>query len=207
MSKKVNWKNKNEVNAWRRQYRRDNSERFKKQAKDYHENNKEKRKDIWSNSMFDGKKYDVLERDNWQCQECEMSQEKSIVLFNRELSVHHIDEKGVNVSTKEKNNNMDNLITMCMRCHKILHMRLAQKERFGDLLEQDDSEYRYPRIREVLNEKKKKLGTITKAKHELAKEMGMSYWTMDHMHYERKEGFLTEVEKRKRRNLNKEGSE
>lgn len=65
--------------------------------------------------FFGGNRTFVLERDNWQCRNCGMSQEQHMVLFNRSLAVHHIDGNGYN--KKEKNNDPDNLITYCLRCH------------------------------------------------------------------------------------------
>ncbi len=183
---KINWNNKDEVNKHRREYRRKNKGEYNRKAKIYRDNNKDKMKESWNKTMFDGKKDQVLERDNWECQVCGMSQEKSIELFNRELSIHHIDGKGAYIPKEQKNNDINNLITMCMRCHKSHHMKLDQKKRFGNLLEQDDSEYRYPKIRDVLNERVKISGTLSRAKKELAKELGVSFWTIDNMCYERR---------------------
>ena len=50
----------------------------------------------------------ILERDNRKCRIC--FSEKRIV-------VHHIDGKGRNVPTKERNNSLDNLIVLCQSCH------------------------------------------------------------------------------------------
>jgi len=40
--------------------------------------------------------------------------------------------------------------------------------------------------KEDLDDKKKKLGTITKAKEELGKELGITYHGIDHMYYQKK---------------------
>ncbi|RKY32412.1 MAG: HNH endonuclease, partial [Candidatus Omnitrophota bacterium] len=37
------------------------------------------------------------------------------------LCIHHIDGNGKNVSKKQKNNDIDNLITLCYFCHKAIH--------------------------------------------------------------------------------------
>lgn len=132
---------------------------------------------------------DVYERDNFQCTRCGMTQEQHLVLFNKKLIIHHEDDNGRLSDTP--NHTMDNLITVCFRCHNSIHKVRTKKDKFQGLLEQDDSDYRYPKIRELLLEKKKKLGTITKAKKELAEEMGLSYHTIDHLHYERKSACFT----------------
>jgi len=64
---------------------------------------------------FGGNRQIVLERDNWQCQECGMNNEQHIVIFGKSLVVHHIDGNGRN--SKKPNNNINNLITLCSRCH------------------------------------------------------------------------------------------
>lgn len=65
--------------------------------------------------FYGGNREFVLERDNWQCQECGISQEQHLILFNRRLGIHHIDGQGYN--KKIKNNDPDNLMTVCVRCH------------------------------------------------------------------------------------------
>ena len=179
----------------RRKWREDNKERINKTSREWGMKNRDKQKEYRDKFMFDGRVQEVLERDNFQCQDCEMTQETHIVLFNRRLEIHHIDGEGRNAEVK--NNDLDNLKTICLRCHALIHRNREMKKKYGDLLEQDDSEYRYPKIREILDEKKKELKTIAKAKEYLAEKMGMSFWTIDHMYYERKEGYLTNVEKRR----------
>lgn len=63
--------------------------------------------------LFGGNRLLVLKRDNYTCQICG-SKEK--------LCVHHKDGNGRNVLAKYKNNNLDNLITLCHRCHSNLHL-------------------------------------------------------------------------------------
>lgn len=174
-----------------KQWRKDNPEKvtaYKEvRNKMFPEKVKQQRRLGQDKFLFDGNRELALERDGWICQECGMSQEKCIVMFNRGLSVHHKDETGLNVPKEEKNNDLDNLVTMCTRCHNLLHRKINKKRIFGDLLEQDDSEWKYPRLRYVLDKKKTKLGTITKAKEELGEELGVSYHGIDHMYYQRKE--------------------
>lgn len=64
---------------------------------------------------FGGQRQFILERDNWTCQECGMSQEQHIFLFDRGLTIDHIDGEGR--KSKNPNNNPDNLRTLCLRCH------------------------------------------------------------------------------------------
>jgi hypothetical protein len=55
-------------------------------------------------------KKNVLERDNWICQECGISQEQSIIIFGRKLDIHHFDRNN-------NNNKEENMITLCCKCH------------------------------------------------------------------------------------------
>lgn len=58
---------------------------------------------------FDGNKYKVLERDNYECQICGNK---------NKLVIHHKDCSG---QTDNPNNELDNLITLCRRCHINIH--------------------------------------------------------------------------------------
>lgn len=66
-------------------------------------------------NRFGGNRERVLERDNWTCQFCGMNNEQHILLFGRSLTIDHIDGNGR--YSQIKNNNMNNLITLCLRCH------------------------------------------------------------------------------------------
>ena len=100
-------------------WRKKNPEKVRDYAKMRYRRDKEKiyaALEIWRDeNVFGGNMFNCLERDNWECQECGMSQEQSIVLFNRKLVVHHIDGKGRNSDIK--NHDLDNLLTLCPRCH------------------------------------------------------------------------------------------
>jgi len=52
----------------------------------------------------------VRKRDNYKCQLCNCTSLEN----NRELDVHHLD-------LNKSNNNIDNLIALCMKCHTTLH--------------------------------------------------------------------------------------
>lgn len=66
-------------------------------------------------NRFGGNRDAVLERDNWQCQECGMTNEQHIVIFGRSITVDHIDGSGR--YSKNKNHEVNNLITLCLKCH------------------------------------------------------------------------------------------
>ena len=65
------------------------------------------------------KRLEILERDNWECQDCGLTNEQHILCFNKCLVVHNID--GENKKIKEINNQEENLISLCMRCHGKRH--------------------------------------------------------------------------------------
>ncbi len=183
---KINWKDKDQVNKYRREWRIKHKDRLNKEAKKKH--TPESRRKVWDNSMFGGNKQQALERDNFQCQDCGMNQETHIALFGIWLNVHHKDGQGKNA--KVKNNNLDNLITLCHRCHSREHRKIGMEERYGNLLEQDDSEWAYPKLREKVDKVRKNCKYLRDAKKIVAKETGLGYSTIDHRYYEKKDKFL-----------------
>ncbi len=167
-----------------RKWKKENKERIKKTDKIWRDDNKDKTEESRDKSRFGGNVQEVLERDNFQCQNCEMSQEQHIIIFGTRLDIHHLDGKGRNA--RIKNNDINNLICLCHICHRKVHSKIIMTKRWGGLLEQDDSEYLYPEIRKIIQSKKEKLGTLEKAKQELADELGVAFFNIDHKYYDRK---------------------
>jgi len=85
-----------------RDWREKNKERNKIYSREY--NREYQRKNGYS-----GQKEKVFERDNYTCRSCKVTKVK--------LHIHHIDGKGSTVSVKEQNNNLSNLVTLCVSCH------------------------------------------------------------------------------------------
>ena len=67
----------------------------------------------------------VLEKDDWECQLCgkRKDQDRNLVLH-----VHHINPVKINPILQ---NDVDNCITLCKKCHKKIHSRKGC--RFVDL--------------------------------------------------------------------------
>jgi|GEM_PF-2637649 len=71
-------------------------------------------------SRFRGKRLRCLERDTFTCQDCGVQDFSDTI-----LNVHHIDGNG---RGKEKpNNDLSNLVTLCVSCHSIRHNRREVK--------------------------------------------------------------------------------
>jgi hypothetical protein len=87
-------------------------ESYKKYRKNYNLLYKKRDNDKY---RFGGMREVALERDEWRCVHCGMSQEQHMIIFNISLTVDHIDGKGI--YSKVKNNDLDNLQTLCLRCH------------------------------------------------------------------------------------------
>lgn len=68
-------------------------------------------------ARFGGLREAVLERDSYACVHCGMTNEEHKKLWNRDISIDHIDGTGVNTPRENKNNSLDNLQTLCLRCH------------------------------------------------------------------------------------------
>ena len=82
--------------------------------------NKYRRERLW----FSGKRDEVLKRDNFECQFCRTKED---------LCVHHKDGNGR--GSKDPNNSLDNLITLCLSCHRKLHQTLPREKYYKFVLE------------------------------------------------------------------------
>ena len=171
-----------------KKWRRENPEKVKAYRKKYQEEHREElllRSNEANNKMRDsGLSEEVFERDNWTCQECGMSLEQSFILFNKRLCIHHLDGNGE--ESNVPNNNMDNLTTLCQRCHGRYHKNLQFKEKWGDLIKQDDSEWKYPKIRYLVEAEIKKGLGVQKAKRRVSEKTGMCFSSIDHRYYMKK---------------------
>lgn len=98
-----------------KRYRESHKEELKRYREDHREKLREMGREWQDKDRFGEMRNFILERDNYTCQDCGMTQEQHWILFNRSLTIDHIDGKGR--YSKEKNNDPDNLITLCLRCH------------------------------------------------------------------------------------------
>jgi len=76
---------------------------------------------------WNGQREKALERDDYKCQECDMTLEEHLQQFEQELHVHHkvkrrtiVDEDNPTIEQFELANSLDNLVTLCKVCHKKL---------------------------------------------------------------------------------------
>jgi len=180
-------RNREKIKEDMRIWRKENKEKTNKTSRAWGVKNRDNQREYWDNAMFGGNAQVALERDNFQCQECGMTQEQSIIIFGRRLSVHHKDVTGVNSKKEDKNNDVDNLITLCSHCHMIEHSRLNMERRWGDLIKQDDSDWKYPKIRELVREEINNGLSIKNAKIKVSDDTGMGISSIDHMYYMKKE--------------------
>lgn len=75
-----------------------------------------RRKDL-SKSDFGNMREVAIQRDGSKCTNCNMSRKQHIEKYGRDITVHHIDGNGRKNSATTKNNNLDNLKTLCLSCH------------------------------------------------------------------------------------------
>lgn len=64
---------------------------------------------------FGGNRQKVLERDNFQCIDCGMTQEEHQAKYKKSLTINHINGKGRR--SQEPDNRLENLETLCLKCH------------------------------------------------------------------------------------------
>lgn len=78
----------------------------------------------------------VIQRDENKCTKCGITREEHKKRWNQDLHVDHNDNYGRAVIKKAKNNNLDNLLTLCVKCHGIKSNqdRKANKKRVEVLL-------------------------------------------------------------------------
>lgn len=66
-------------------------------------------------SRFGGLRYVAMKRDKFRCVDCGMSQEEHKERWAKSLTVNHIN--GVGRNHKRPDNRLNNLETLCLRCH------------------------------------------------------------------------------------------
>lgn len=72
---------------------------------------------------YSGNFLKALERDCYTCQQCGTKER---------LHVHHLDGKGSTLPSNQRNDKLDNLITVCIVCHPKIHTSLVVKEKYKD---------------------------------------------------------------------------
>lgn len=103
-----------------REYRKTEKSReyCKKYHREYRKNHPELSRKSKDSFRFSGNKQAAVARDVYKCIECGMNNDEHLEVFGRDLNMHHIDGSG---SSDCVNNKLDNLQTMCVRCHAHLH--------------------------------------------------------------------------------------
>lgn len=66
---------------------------------------------------FGGNRQKALQRDNYTCVSCDMTNDEHIEKYNRSITVDHIDGRGRNTDKKYANHDLSNLQTLCLSCH------------------------------------------------------------------------------------------
>ena len=69
------------------------------------------------NAQFGGNREKVILRDKETCQMCGITRAEHYNKYNKDITVDHKDRLGRGVKLAEKNNNMENLWTLCISCH------------------------------------------------------------------------------------------
>ena len=66
---------------------------------------------------YSGNRELVIQRDGGRCVKCGMTRQQHRRIFNRDITVDHIDGRGYYTPVEEKNNDLSNLQTLCLICH------------------------------------------------------------------------------------------
>ncbi len=70
------------------------------------------------NALFGGNKELVFKRDGYECKVCGVKEP---------LCIHHIDGNGTTTPIEQRNNAIENLVTLCFSCHSKLHRELEKE--------------------------------------------------------------------------------
>ena len=97
-------KNRKKVYEYNRKWRRKNREKWNDIIMRWQRKNKDKAY-FYKTGIHRNK---ILQRDNYQCQICKSK---------KKLEIHHMDGRGSRLKKKQRNNQSDNLITLCFKCH------------------------------------------------------------------------------------------
>jgi hypothetical protein len=79
-------------------------------------------KKCWNKRDFGGLRNFILKRDKYKCVKCGMTREKHFIEWEVDINVDHINRN-------RKENTLDNLQTICLKCHGAKHAH-EQETRF-----------------------------------------------------------------------------
>lgn len=100
------WKRSDVAKACGKRYREKNKEAIRIMLK--REKYKVRKRVYMDEQRFGGNRTKALERDGYKCTSCGS---------DYRIQVHHIDEMGRNKPKEVQNNELNNLITLCAKCH------------------------------------------------------------------------------------------
>lgn len=67
--------------------------------------------------LFSGNREVAIKRDGEKCVRCGMTRDQHRIRYGVDITVDHMDGRGVKSPVHEKNNRLDNLQTLCIHCH------------------------------------------------------------------------------------------
>lgn len=81
--------------------------------------------------LFGNNREIAILRDGEKCVSCRMTREEHRRKYNRDITVDHIDGRGRYTPKSQKNNDLSNLQTLCLKCHGRKD-GLRQKEKWNE---------------------------------------------------------------------------
>lgn len=123
--KKYYKRNKERKLKYQNEYNNKNMVKIRENQIRYRNENPERVKEIFDKSHdrrnFNGLRIKTLERDGYTCQKCGMNEEEHFDKWECSLIVHHKDGNGRD--KENPNNTLENLKTLCKKCHGKEHGR------------------------------------------------------------------------------------
>lgn len=188
--------NKEKIQKQKGIYFKENREHILKSLKEWNKNNPDKVRERSRVRLLDpNQKRDSLVRAKTYSKFKHMRKECQKCGSDGELEFHHTTTPIV----------FDKFKILCYDCHRGEHGRLIirgkgnlkrtrnsrdkslyMKKKWGDLVEQDDSDWKFPKIRYLVEDEIKNGLGVQQAKMKVSKNTGMGFSLVDHRYYMKK---------------------
>ena len=117
---------------WQTKHKEQNLANKKRYKKEHPEKTKLYEDRKYNKRFYGGLRYKVLERDNYACLKCGMTDDEHRRKWGKSIQVDHIDGQGHMVD--KPNNKMSNLQTLCISCH----MKKDQRDKRNAIFQPKD---------------------------------------------------------------------
>lgn len=113
---------------------------------------------------FGGNREKAIQRDGEKCVLCGMTRKEHRSKYGRDITVDHINGKGRNTPKEKRDNRLENLQTLCLRCHGLKDIARSNKtDIFGKRTVQMDLSGNVIKVWESIIEVERVMGLSSKS--------------------------------------------